>query len=241
MPNLTIAENLYIERRREEFELQPVITVLIRTYNSETTIGTAIQSAINQTLSKSKYMILVVDDGSTDGSLEVIKEYNQVTVISSPHRGSIGALNLGLDNIDTQYVIYLDSDDWFEPTILKSMYHVLREHPNLDFVYCDYYEVVGNSIQVVSVKDNIFNTLAAGIMFSTILFKHYGQYDDTLIFPEYDLLIKMLPSTTRHHIAEPMYNYVRNPQSITADKSLVERGRKQLFEKYDREYSIRDY
>ena len=221
--------------------MEPVVTVIIRTYNSQETIETALQSVIGQTISPSGYSILVVDDGSTDNSSEIVQRYREAALLQSDHKGSIAALNLGLENVETPFVILLDSDDWFEPTILESMYDIFKREPIMDFVYSDYYEVIGQVKQVVSVRDNIFNTVAAGIMFSTQLLRSYGFYDESLIFPEYDLLIRMIPSTTRHYIPKALYNYVRHPDSIAADKSLIQLEKKQLFEKYGQHYPIRDY
>lgn len=221
--------------------MESAVTVLVRTYNSQETIERALNSVIEQTLHCDLFSILVVDDGSTDDSIRRVQQYMDVTFLRTDHKGSIAALNTGLKAVETPYVILLDSDDWFEPTILEKMYSVFEQNPITGFVYSDYYEVVDGSKKLVSVRDNIFNTVAAGIMFSLDVLQSHGYYDESLVFPEYDLLIQMLSSTTHFHIPEPLYNYVRHEGSITADKSLVELGRRQLFEKYGRRYPIRNY
>jgi glycosyltransferase involved in cell wall biosynthesis len=227
--------------RKGESAMNPVVTVLIRTYNNQETIETALNSVIHQTIYPRGYSILVVDDGSTDESIKLVQKHHEVTLLKTDHRGSLAALNTGLECVKTPYVILLDSDDWFEPTILESMCEIFKQKPSTGFVYSDYYEVVNHAKQVVSVRDNIFNTVAAGIMFSTQLLRSAGFYDESMIFAEYDLLIRLLPIATRHYIPTPLYSYVRHPRSITADKSIVQLGRKQLFEKYGQHYLIRDY
>jgi glycosyltransferase involved in cell wall biosynthesis len=210
-------------------------------YNSQETIERAVDSAINQTLDQNTYSILIINDGSTDDSLEIVSRYKDIQVLETDHQGSIAALNIGIQEVETPYVIYLDSDDWFEPLILKTMYNRFLSKSSTDFVYCDYFEVVNSTRILVSTQKNIFNTLAAGIMFSKESLLSVGLYDESLIFSEYDLLMKLLPSSEYHHISQPMYNYFRHPRSISADKSLVKRGLEQLFEKYGQYLPIREY
>jgi glycosyltransferase involved in cell wall biosynthesis len=221
--------------------MAPKVTVLIRMYNSQETIERAVDSAINQTINRNDYSILIVDDGSKDNSLDIVSKYNDVQTVETNHQGSLAALNFGIQKVETPYVIYLDSDDWFEPSILETMYNRFISKPTTDFVYSDYHEIINNSTIVVSTKDNIFNTLAAGIMFSVASLTSVGLYDESLIFPEYDLLMKLLPSSEHHHISQPLYNYYRHSSSISADKSLVKQGLNQLFKKYGKQLPIRDY
>lgn len=219
----------------------PKITVLIRMYNSQETIERAIDSAINQTINQDEYSILVVDDGSKDDSLEIVSKYKGIRILETNHQGSLAALNFGIKSVETPYVIYLDSDDWFEPLILETMYHQFLSKSTTNFVYCDYFEISNNTRFIVSTKDNIFNTLAAGIMFSKETLISVGLYDESLIFSEYDLLMKLLPSSNYFHVSQPMYNYYRHPSSISGDKSLVKHGLDQLFEKYGKHLPIREY
>ncbi len=217
------------------------ITIIIRMYNSQNTIRRAIESALNQTLNSTEYSVLVIDDGSKDNSTEIVTEYKDIDLLVIPHRGSIGALNLGIKRSKTPYVIYLDSDDWFEKDILELMYNQFLIDPELHFVYSDYYEVSNGIKIVVSTKDNIFNTLAAGILFSKKMLLSFGLYDESLIFPEYDLLMKLLPSVKKAHLSKPLYNYFRHPSSISANRQNVRRGLHQLYEKYGKILPIRNY
>lgn len=86
------------------------VTVLIPVYNGAEYIENCIKSLLNQTYNNFK--ILVVNDGSTDNTLEVLKKYPDVDVISyEKNRGISYALNLGIENIDTDYIIRMDADD----------------------------------------------------------------------------------------------------------------------------------
>ncbi len=221
--------------------MKPFATVLIRTYNSRSTIERALQSVFNQTIDDSKYTVLLVDDGSTDDTLNIVEKYSSISLIESGHKGALKALNLGLQNVDTEFVIMLDSDDWFEPEILEKMSLVISENPDVDLIYCDYYEVTGTKKKIVKVKENIFHTLAAGILFSMEILRSNDFYDECLIFSEYDLLIRILPTAKKKYIEQPLYNYYRHKDSISADRSFYEKGKKQLYEKYGKDFQIREY
>ncbi|MCF2136996.1 MAG: glycosyltransferase family 2 protein [Candidatus Thorarchaeota archaeon] len=214
---------------------------MIRTYNSQNTIQRALDSAINQTLSPDLYRILVVDDGSSDQTLDIVQRYKNIDVLLCDHRGAVQVLNSALKKATTPYFILLDSDDCFEPRILEKQYNALLRDPSIDFVYCDYYEVINGIKKIVSVKDNLFHTLAAGIMHSMKLIRLHGYYDETLVFPEYDFLMKILPTARGYHIPEPLYTYYRMDTSLTSKKDLVQKGRKQLFDRYGKQLSIRDF
>lgn len=221
--------------------MNPIVTVLIRTYNSKATIQRAVESVIDQTVDSEIVSIIIVDDGSTDDTLEIIRFYDRIEILETSHQGSLGALNFGLSKVTTPYVILLDSDDWFESDILEKMLTVVEEKPTIDFVYSDYYEIINDTKKIVSVKENILHTVAAGILFSMNILRENGFYDESLLFPEYDLLLKILPTAQREHVPYPLYNYFRRSDSLSSDKVLIEKGKRELRDKYGEYFSIRDY
>ena len=102
--------------------MQTKVTVLIPTYNRADFICPTINSVINQTYCDWK--ILLVDDGSTDNTLEVIEKNfpkeTPITIIrNSTNLGISRALNIGLDHTDTPYLVQLDSDDLLLPFTLE--------------------------------------------------------------------------------------------------------------------------
>ncbi len=110
------------------------VTVLIRTFNSRETILRAVDSVFHQTLNPRKIGILIVDDDSTDDTLELVENNPRIRILRIGHVGSLAALNIGLREVDTPYVIILDSDDWFEPSILEIMLDFAMTGSKVDFV-----------------------------------------------------------------------------------------------------------
>lgn len=235
--------NAHIKQKVPEAENKIKVSVIVRTHNSEKFVRKAIESLMNQTLSKELYEIIVIDDDSTDGTISALKDYAKwIRLFKERKLGAVRALNFGIKRAMGEYFIVLDSDDYFEPTILEEMLKIMeKEKPA--FVYCDYYEknVENGSIKIISLKDNIFNSVAVGIMFRKKIVEEIGGYDEELIFPEYDLLIKILKKYKGKYIPKPLFTYVRHRKSMTANKETVEKGFKQLFNKYGKIKGLRRY
>lgn len=97
------------------------VSVIIPVYNAEEHIRQCLESVINQTLTDIE--IICVDDGSTDCSLEILKEYegkdSRIQVIQQENGGAGAARNAGLGKATGEYLSFLDSDDFFEPNMLE--------------------------------------------------------------------------------------------------------------------------
>ena len=106
-----------------------MITISISSYNQSEYLRDAIESALNQTV---PCEVLVVDDGSTDNSLEIAREYN-VTVISQVNKGLSSARNTGLMNCDTEYILFLDADDILMPNCVEEILKVDADVIGLSF------------------------------------------------------------------------------------------------------------
>src|SRR3954447_12953483 len=92
----------------------PLVSIIIPCHNAERWVGQAIESALNQNYSN--YEVIVIDDGSTDRSLDVIKLFDQrITRLSTANRGPSSARNAGLDIARGEWVQFLDADDLLHP------------------------------------------------------------------------------------------------------------------------------
>jgi len=121
----------------------PEIDVIIPVYNGEQYILNAIQSVQNQTL-KPK-VIVIVNDGSTDKTEEVILKHiknhpNSFLYIKQKNLGLSGARNTGIKKSKSDFVAFLDADDEWEKNKLELQYQKFKttNYPNLGLVYCDF-------------------------------------------------------------------------------------------------------
>lgn len=118
------------------------VSVIIPAYNTEKYIETCLTSLLKQTLEDIE--IIVVDDGSTDSTLEVLKEYEKkypekIIVYHKENGGQASARNLALSYAKGEYLGFVDSDDWVDLDMYEKMYMKAREE-NADIVICDMVE-----------------------------------------------------------------------------------------------------
>lgn len=113
------------------------VSVIMPVYNSERYIRKALDSVLTQSLKALE--LICVDDGSTDGSYGILKEYAaaepRLKLISCVNSGPGCARNIGLAQAQGDYVLFLDSDDWFEQDMLEQMLR-LAEDSSADITLC---------------------------------------------------------------------------------------------------------
>jgi glycosyltransferase involved in cell wall biosynthesis len=114
--------------------MQSLVSILIPCYNAERWIAQAIESALAQTwLAKE---IVVIDDGSTDHSLDVIRSFhNQIHWETGPHRGGNAVRNRLLDVARAKWVQYLDADDYLLPDKIARQMEFIGANPELDVAF----------------------------------------------------------------------------------------------------------
>src|SRR5262245_4807279 len=112
---------------------RPRVTVLMPVYNGAPFLRAAIDSVLRQ--SWSDFELLIIDDGSTDGSAAIADGYAaappRVRVARVPHRGLVAALNRGLETIDTELIARADADDVSRPDRLSRQVAYLDAHPHI--------------------------------------------------------------------------------------------------------------
>lgn len=120
-----------------------MISVIIPCYNAERTLAATIASALDQDVEKE---VIVVNDGSTDGSAEIIHEFgDRIRLLSTPNRGVSSARESGIKLACGQYIQYLDSDDLLAPATLRARLEAVA-NGDADVVHTDWQKMeVGRS------------------------------------------------------------------------------------------------
>ena len=118
-----------------------MFSVIIPLYNKAPYIAKAIESVLGQTYRD--FEVIVIDDGSTDQSLEVAKtfENKSITIISQPNSGVSTARNNGVKLAKHPYICFLDADDWWHPTFLEEMKQLITDFPDAGIYGSGYYIV----------------------------------------------------------------------------------------------------
>lgn len=142
-------------------------SVIIPLYNKAPYIRKALESVFAQTYTD--YELIIVDDGSTDGSAEIAEAFLQAPasrlIASSPNRlirqansGVSAARNAGVAQAHAEYIAFLDADDWWEPTYLERMAQLITDYPDAGLYACNYYyHKDGVNIIKVDIPTGYFN------------------------------------------------------------------------------------
>lgn len=113
------------------------LSIIIPVYNSETYIEKCIESILAN-VTKYKYEIICINDGSTDKSRKILSKYNQIKTINQKNCGASAARNVGLDNAQGRYISFIDSDDYISPNFIEKMLDCAYKNDR-DLVKCGYY------------------------------------------------------------------------------------------------------
>lgn len=129
--------------------VNPLISVIIPTYNRADKLRTAIDSVLQQTYAPIE--LIVIDDGSADDTKVLMKEFPGATYIIQPHAGQAAARNNGLKHANGVIIASLDSDDMWNPDFLERCVEKL-ERDQLDFVFANWTQdaKIGNAWDFLS-------------------------------------------------------------------------------------------
>src|SRR5271155_6064787 len=115
--------------------MKPTVTVLVDTYNHERFIEQAIASVLGQDLPSEEMEILVVDDGSTDRTPEIVRQFQpRVRLIRKANGGQASAFNAGIAEAQGEIVAFLDGDDWWAANKLSRVAEVFAALPSVGLV-----------------------------------------------------------------------------------------------------------
>ena len=220
------------------------ISIIIRAYNCEKYISKCISSALNQTFNKELYEVIIINDGSTDNTRKIIESFNdeRLVIVNQENKGMIESGYIGIENTSGEYITFLDGDDELKKEYLSELFDSLKNNEDLGFAYCDYYEInLNDGTEKIVFLDNIFNSLACGMLLKKDTINEIGFWKKNMIFPEYDFLIRLMKKYKGIHVKKPLYMYNRHDDSYTGDKERVERGKKELFERYGEIKGLREY
>jgi len=123
----------------------PRVSVIIPVYNRAELIAQAVESVLRQTFSD--FELLVVDDGSSDGTWEALQRYgSRIRALRQEHQGASAARNLGIQTAAGEYLAFLDSDDLWQPQKLARQVAFLDQHPEAALVHCDGWVIKGQDV-----------------------------------------------------------------------------------------------
>ncbi|MBT9311507.1 glycosyltransferase family 2 protein [Leptothoe kymatousa] len=226
----------------------PTISVVIPLYNAEKTIQLTLDSVFQQTFAD--FELIIIDDGSTDGSLEIVKACQdpRLRLFSFENAGAAAARNQGIARAQGDYVALLDADDVWTPTKLADQLAIFREHPETGLVYSwsDYIDEMGEPVcpgkRVITSNDSeatygkllVSNFLENGStpLIPLKVLREVGGFDETLSSSQdLDLYLKIAAHHSFAAVPKVQVYYRITPGSIT---SKIARNEQKELEFIDR-------
>lgn len=206
----------------------PKVTILMPTYNVAPYVREAVESVLKQSFSD--FRLLVVDDASTDGTLDVVRAINDPRIRIEAFPNNVGLadnLNRGLELIDTALVARMDGDDIAEPWWLEHEVGYLDSHPEVG-ICSGGFERFGTVKSLVRFPESHADSMANMLFecsvivptFRMSLFRDHRLRYRTSAFPaeDYRFWAECLRVTQMHNLQETLFHYRMHPTQICTSR-----------------------
>lgn len=229
----------------------PKVSVIIPTYNRAHVLGRALRSVLNQAYQD--FELIVVDDGSSDATVEVMSGFADSRIRYLHHeenRGAAAARNSGIKAARGEYVAFLDSDDEWLPEKLEKQIEAFRQvSSRVGVVYTDMWLIGEDGVRKYwhaarimpedgLVYDRLLGDRLGGMSLPSVVvrracFAKAGMFDED--FPrliDTDLFMRLSGHFCFHHLPEALVNYYQTERRISSDHKLLIQARRLILEKY---------
>ena len=208
-----------------------LVSIIIPCYNDAQYIEQSINSALNQTYPNKE--VIVVDDGSNANTKAVLEkiELKITKLITQENKGQSAARNVGINEAKGDYILVLDSDDFFETTFCEKAIAVFLNKQEIKIVTCQANLLLENDFKEVytpkggSISNFIISNAALGTsMFKKEDWNFCGGYDESMRkgFEDWEFFIRLLKSGGEAAVIhEPLYNYRKGNNSTTSKANKV--------------------
>jgi glycosyltransferase involved in cell wall biosynthesis len=223
--------------------MQPeIVSIMMPAYNAQRYICQAIESALAQTYPF--WVLLVVDDGSTDQTSSIIAGYadTRIKIYHQSHGGEAAARNTALQHMTGEYLAFLDADDLYLPEHLKAAVDYLRSHAEYDGVYSDGYYIDENGRKLKTLSSrrrgpfegDIFDQMVRDsdvlgaplcvVLRKAFILRHHLEFDpDIVIGPDWDFFTRFAEIGRFGSIRQPTCLYRIHQANISIKIGIQER------------------
>ena len=206
------------------------ISIIVATLNNSKFLARCLRSLISQSYEFNKYEIIVINDGSTDNTNEILNIFQEDIVIidNKKNLGLPTALNKGIKKSKYPYIVRVDSDDYVNFNFLNQLSIFLNMNSNYDSIACDYL-LVKNNGNVIKRCNALKEPIGCGILFKKNHLLKIGLYKKNfLLHEDRELMKRYLKKYTIGRLELPIYRYRRHKNNITNDKSIDKKYSKML-------------
>jgi glycosyltransferase involved in cell wall biosynthesis len=197
----------------------PLLSIIIPVYNSASFIEETLSKVYSQCYPNLE--CIIIDDGSTDNTAEIIQtEFPEVVYYYQENKGPAAARNVGLRLSKGDFIIFLDSDDYWEPNSLHILVDYLIQHPNTKIVEGKIREFVSTEDEVHFSSETYYMSNFGGCLFRKEVFEIVGLFDERLLCAQdIDWFIRAWENNIeKNRVDCIILNYRKHPKSLTATK-----------------------
>ena len=218
------------------------VSIVLPVYNGAEYVAQSIESVIAQTYQN--WELIIVNDCSTDGTLEICNEFAQkderIKVITNTNNLKLpNSLNVGFELATGDYFTWTSDDNMYRPEAIERLVNALIEDVELVMVYSDYTDIdsKGKDIGQEKLQDPeylvTYNVCGPCFLYTAEIAKHVGGYDANLFLAEdYDYWIRIYRYGRIKHIGDDLYLYRRHNDSLSETrKSLIQQQTYKVLEK----------
>ena len=219
----------------------PKVTIYILNYNYIKYVAKAIESALSQTYKNLE--ILVIDDGSTDDSLEIIHKYSdRLQIIEQNNVGLVKSIIKAFSIAEGDYVVRLDADDWLDPKCIEELVEKISKNKNAALAFPDYYEVdefeqIIRRIKRHDFSGNVsmYDQPAHGACTLTRK-EHYfevGGHDENFMCQDgVDIWLSLTEKYDVVNVSKPLFFYRKHSQSLTVNEDKILSTRSDIYKSH---------
>lgn len=223
----------------------PLVTVYITNYNYAHYIETAIESVLNQSFNNIE--VLIVDDGSSDNSHEIIERYadlENVKIIYQKNKGLIVTNNIALRAAQGKYIMRVDADDYLDRNAVKIMVDELESDEELGLVFPNYFivdergNVLNYRVRIPTEENNVMDNPAHGActLIRTDFLRSIGGYDESFTCQDgYFLWVNFFSKFKVKNIETPLFYYRRHGTNLTNNSERILNTRSKIISKFVKE------
>jgi glycosyltransferase involved in cell wall biosynthesis len=210
----------------------PKISVITPSFNSAGTIGQTIKSLMGQDYENWEH--IVMDGGSKDGTVELLKKHPHLIWISEKDAGHYDAMNKGIAKATGDVLVILNADDWFRPGALRAVAEAFQKHPEWDALFGDVVFVDGDGRKIYQRKEALYDYRVLlyavdyichqALFVRKKIYERLGGYRDKefLNSADYEFKLRLGSKGCRvGHVPKFVVNYRYHVQGQSADKRII--------------------
>ena len=236
--------------------MEQKVSIIIPAYNAEKYVSRMLESILNQTYSNVE--CIIIDDGSTDNTYKTIQQYKEkfderrkvLKLLHQENKGQAAALNLGLKQVTGEYLIWADSDDYFELDAFETMVDCLEKNKDRDLVRANAVTRLENNLDEIYEKREQKNYTQENILDDYIIakqdkiptyigiimtrFKYFKEknkgieIDESRVGQNLQIIIPITYNAKAYCLNKIVYNYIIRQDSHSRTKKTMIQGIKKM-------------